>query len=154
MCDISFTTHLIFFFNFLGKIYTPTIYTWKCFPCKISKYQSLNNCWFHLFVFNLRNVSHHRWCVYSFYRLQNQEGQLLHTFDMSEFYYSNCVQKSLWGSQWICQIDVSPCLRVTAPPTQNYYVLCSISKLSTPFWKIIYASYSKLSKELKNGIKI
>ena len=37
---------------------------------------------------------------------------------------------------------------------QNKYVLCSISKLSTSFWKIIYASYSKLSKELKNSIKI
>ena len=37
---------------------------------------------------------------------------------------------------------------------QNYHVLCSISKSSTSFWKIIYASYSKLSKELKNSIKI
>ena len=30
--------------------------------------------------------------------------------------------------------------------------LCSISKLSTP-WKIVYAPYSKLPKELKNGIE-
>ena len=37
---------------------------------------------------------------------------------------------------------------------QNKHVLCSISKLSTSFWKIIHASYSKLSKELKNSIKI
>ena len=35
--------------------------------------------------------------------------------------------------------------------SQNYQHLL---KLSTPFWKIIYASYSKLSKELKNSIKI
>ena len=38
---------------------------------------------------------------------------------------------------------------------QNRHILCSIWKLSTSFWKkIIYASYSKLSKELKNSIKI
>ena len=38
---------------------------------------------------------------------------------------------------------------------QNLHVLCSISKLSTSFWKIIYASpCSKLSKELKNSIKV
>ena len=36
----------------------------------------------------------------------------------------------------------------------NEHVLYSISKLPTPFWKIIYASYIKLSKELKNGIAI
>ena len=36
---------------------------------------------------------------------------------------------------------------------QNQPVLHSISKLSTSFWKIMYASYSKLSKELKNSIK-
>ena len=29
-----------------------------------------------------------------------------------------------------------------------------ISKLSTPFWNILYTYYSKLSKELKNNIKI
>ena len=28
------------------------------------------------------------------------------------------------------------------------------SKISTSLWKIIYASYIKLSKELKNSIKI
>ena len=34
-------------------------------------------------------------------------------------------------------------------------MFCALSqKLSTSFWKIIYASYSKLSKELKNIIKI
>ena len=32
--------------------------------------------------------------------------------------------------------------------------LCSISKLSTLFREMIYASYSKFSKELKNSIKI
>ena len=32
--------------------------------------------------------------------------------------------------------------------------MCSISKLSTPFWKLIDASYSKLSKEFKKGIEI
>ena len=37
---------------------------------------------------------------------------------------------------------------------QNYHVLCSIWKLSTPCWKIIYVSYKKLPKELKNGIEI
>ena len=36
----------------------------------------------------------------------------------------------------------------------NQYVLCSISKLPTYFWKITYASDSKLAKELKNSIKI
>ena len=39
----------------------------------------------------------------------------------------------------------------TAPLTKNKSVLCSISKLSAPFWKMIYASYSKLSNELKNS---
>ena len=42
----------------------------------------------------------------------------------------------------------------TASLTRNYHVLCSISKLSTHFWKMIYAFYSKLSKELTNTIKI
>ena len=36
---------------------------------------------------------------------------------------------------------------------QILHVLCSlISKLSTPSWKVIYASYSKLFKELRNNI--
>ena len=39
------------------------------------------------------------------------------------------------------------------PLIKNRHVLCSISKLSTPFWKMIPVSYSRLSKELKN-IKI
>ena len=38
-------------------------------------------------------------------------------------------------------------------PKPNH-VLHSISKLSTSFCKIMYASYSKVSKKLKNGIKI
>ena len=42
----------------------------------------------------------------------------------------------------------------TAPLTRNLHVLCSISKLSTPFWKKVHASESKLSKEHKNGIDI
>ena len=42
----------------------------------------------------------------------------------------------------------------TAPPTPKLTFLCSISKLSTPFWLITYAFYSKLSKKLKNSIKI
>ena len=42
----------------------------------------------------------------------------------------------------------------TAPLTKNWHVLCSISKLPIPFRKIIYESYSKLSKELKTGIEI
>ena len=36
-----------------------------------------------------------------------------------------------------------------ASPTKNKHVLCSISKISTRFWKMIYTSYSKLSKELR-----
>ena len=32
--------------------------------------------------------------------------------------------------------------------------MCSFSKLSKPFWKIINASYSKLSEALKNGIEM
>ena len=40
------------------------------------------------------------------------------------------------------------------PLTKNWYVLCSISKLSTSFLKIAKASYSKLSEEVKNSIKI
>ena len=43
---------------------------------------------------------------------------------------------------------------VLHPLPQNLHVLCSISKLSTPFWKIIYASYSILFKELKNSTTI
>ena len=38
-------------------------------------------------------------------------------------------------------------------PKNNYHVLCSISTLSTSFWKMIYASWSKLSKELKKALK-
>ena len=40
------------------------------------------------------------------------------------------------------------------PITKNQHALCSISKLLTPFWKITYASHSKLCKELKYSIKI
>ena len=44
----------------------------------------------------------------------------------------------------------------TVPLAKNKHVLCSISKLSTLFFLniYIYPSYSKLSKELKNGIEI
>ena len=42
----------------------------------------------------------------------------------------------------------------SAPLTKNWHVLCTVSKLSTSFWKIIYASCSKLSKELKNDTEI
>ena len=53
-------------------------------------------------------------------------------------------------------------LWITAPLTKKkkkkkkkqQHGLCFISKLSTFFQKIICASFSKLSKELKNGIKI
>ena len=55
---------------------------------------------------------------------------------------------------WFSEIKFTFVLGVTAPPTQSNHVLCSISKLSTPSWKIIYVSYDKLSKELKNGIDI
>ena len=45
------------------------------------------------------------------------------------------------------------CQGGTAPPTQKNSkiskFLCSISKLSTSFWKIIYACHSKLSKEIQ-----
>ena len=37
---------------------------------------------------------------------------------------------------------------------KNQHVLCAISKLSTPFWKVIYAPYSKLSEKLRNSTKI
>ena len=62
-----------------------------------------------------------------------------------------------------CRSIISVCLKeevFTAPPTPKsskismLYVLCSVSKLSTSYWKIIYASYSTLFKELKNSIKI
>ena len=36
----------------------------------------------------------------------------------------------------------------------SIFASCEPLKLPTPFWKIIYTSYSKLSKELKNSIKI
>ena len=43
----------------------------------------------------------------------------------------------------------------TAPPTpKSQKLACFVSKLSTSFWKIRYASYSKLSNELKNSIKL
>ena len=40
------------------------------------------------------------------------------------------------------------------PKNKIEHVLCAISKLSTLFWKIISASWTKLSKKPKNGIKI
>ena len=42
----------------------------------------------------------------------------------------------------------------TTPVTKNFHVLCSILKLPSPFWKLIYVFYNKLSKELKNSITI
>ena len=38
------------------------------------------------------------------------------------------------------------------PP--NWHVLCSMSKLSSSFWKLLYGSNNKLSKKLRNSIKI
>ena len=38
--------------------------------------------------------------------------------------------------------------------TETEQVLCAISKLSTLFWKIIQASWNKLSETLTIGIKI
>ena len=49
-------------------------------------------------------------------------------------------------------LELKGVLHLLPPKAPN--VLCSISKISTSFWKIIYASYGKLSKELKNSIKI
>ena len=45
-------------------------------------------------------------------------------------------------------------LRGTAPPTQKWACFVLYLKIINTILKIIYASYSKLSKELKNGIKI
>ena len=39
-------------------------------------------------------------------------------------------------------------------PDHNLACFVLYLKIITSFWKIIYASYSKLSKELKNNIKI
>ena len=52
---------------------------------------------------------------------------------------------------WICKSF----LRGYCTPNQKLarFVLC-VSKLLTPFGNMIYASHSKLSKELKNSIKI
>ena len=45
-------------------------------------------------------------------------------------------------------------LRGNCTPYQKLACFVLFLKLSTSFCKIIYASYSKLSKELKNGIEI
>ena len=55
---------------------------------------------------------------------------------------------------YLISIVIASNLRGTAPLTKNQHVLCSISKLSTPFLKMMYAPYTKLSKKLKNGIEI
>ena len=77
--------------------------------------------------------------------------------------HNRCISSVLfWDIDWkkteIHDVPVSETLRgyCTSYPKklQNYHVFCSVSNLSTYFWKIIYASYRKLSKELKNSIKI
>ena len=45
-------------------------------------------------------------------------------------------------------------LHLLPQKAQKLTFLCFIAELSTSFWKMIYASYSKLSKELINSIKI
>ena len=45
-------------------------------------------------------------------------------------------------------------LRDTAPPTPKLACFVLYLKIITIFLKMIYAFYSKLSKELKNGIEI
>ena len=42
----------------------------------------------------------------------------------------------------------------TEPWTKIEHVLCSASKLSTLFWKIVRPSWSKVSEKLSNGIKV
>ena len=45
-------------------------------------------------------------------------------------------------------------LREYCTPNQKLACLVLNLKIINAFWKMIYASYSKLSKELKNSIKI
>ena len=51
------------------------------------------------------------------------------------------------------QVNVRGFKGGTAPPTPKLAYVTLYPKISTPFWKIIYASNSKLSKELQNGIE-
>ena len=70
------------------------------------------------------------------------------TFDKSFAVSHSCIPRSGTGSLWWFTLSIKS--RDTAPHTQNKHVLYSISKLSTPTWKIMCTSYCKLSKELKN----
>ena len=65
---------------------------------------------------------------------------------LTTFRLQNCVRKLYFM--------LRTSLKGAAPPTKNLHILCSISKWSTIFWKIKYASCKKLFKELKNGIEI
>ena len=58
------------------------------------------------------------------------------------------------GGQHALNIFMFQAVKLCQIIYQPEIILCCISKLSTPFWKVIYASQSKLSKELKSGIKI
>ena len=53
-------------------------------------------------------------------------------------------------------LGIVPLKGSTASPTPklSLFCLCSISKSSTHFWKMIYTFYSELSKKLKNIIKL
>ena len=57
------------------------------------------------------------------------------------------------GGQHALNIFMFQAVKLCQIIYQPEIILCCISKLSTPFWKVIYASQSKLSKELKSGIK-
>ena len=70
-------------------------------------------------------------------------------FTISRVFLCGCV----WGGGRDCFSLRGYC---TSYPkkVQNQHIFCSISKLATSIWKITYASYSKLSKELKNYTEI
>ena len=64
-------------------------------------------------------------------------------------------------SQWVRQKPfsilinkVSSALKGVLHLLPKIIMFCLNLKLSKDFWKMIYASYSKLFKELKNGIEI
>ena len=98
---------------------------------------------FCLFVFCQQNF-HGPDCKYN--------GALLKLYK----YWNNIICQSAWNRTESCvKVCVCVCIKgVLHLLSQKKHVLCTISKIPTAFWKIIYESYGKLSSELRNSIKI
>ena len=68
--------------------------------------------------------------------------------------YISLLLKMINGFSWPGKIMASPFKGYCTPNLELACFVCYLKIVNTNLWKIMYASYSKFSKELKNSIKI